>query len=137
MTPPNDQQFSVDEMERLHREATPGPWAGEIWLDINFGGFAAVGPRSRATDGEGCCWSGCEPDCPHAKAALRDADLSVYLRNNTEEILRRLRRAERVEEAAAKLMAEIKIMVSLPLEKYPYHPYFEAKCALAAALEGE
>ncbi len=101
MTPPNDQQFSVDELARLHREATPGPWNAnrDERCEVSIGtstdsliGWGDVVSRGWESDG--------------GVLNPTDADLIVYLRNNADEIIRRLRRAERAEKALREIANE-------------------------------
>lgn len=69
--------MNVDELERLHREATPGPWDGrgvESYLDmIGFGGTGATYEAN--------------------------VNLIVHLRNHLPEIISRLKAADAMREA--------------------------------------
>jgi hypothetical protein len=91
----------LDEIERLAKAATPGEWEPAEWQDANSGDWAAVGPLHAADydcdgdDGPGCA--------AHLRAEADAAFIAHLHPARVLALVARLRRAERVVEAARKV----------------------------------
>ena len=96
--------LDLDELERLHKAATPEPWKPNEWSGED-GGWVAVGPHHEPSDIPMEDWgdNDDEPGERLHKLAKADSALLVALRAAFPELLARARRleaAERVVEAA-------------------------------------
>lgn len=79
----------IDELERLEKAATPGPWRSSTWYGID-GGWAAVGPHHEPLSDE----DSDEPDGEVEDRAKNDAAFIAAARNHLPDILAALKEAQ-------------------------------------------
>jgi hypothetical protein len=60
---------NLDELEKLARAATPGPWTSDVWIETDGNGWRATGPHHEAEAHD----HGSEPGSPDEQAAQADA----------------------------------------------------------------
>ena len=81
--------IDLDELARLEREATPGPWNAEVGSDDESADWRAVGPRCVPPAGsDGRAEVDGEQGCAQEQQAQRDAALIAAMRNALPELLR-------------------------------------------------
>ena len=87
----SDSTIDLDKLERLEREATPGPWEPETWCGEYDPGWCGVGPLCLPSGEEDPDDDG--PESPCATRAATDAALIAALRNAAPAMIAELRAA--------------------------------------------